>query len=132
MIHIGQAIKNKVEEQGKTTVWLAQELGCHRTNLYKIYEKRTIDTGILLHISEMDWKRLETVEETGVKEGDIIKVKLLEINEKTGKFRLSHRVLMEKPEGYEERPQRPRGERPQRGDRPQRPRGERGERPHRD
>ncbi|MBP3764274.1 MAG: polyribonucleotide nucleotidyltransferase [Bacteroidaceae bacterium] len=86
----------------------------------------------LLHISEMDWKRLETVEETGVKEGDIIKVKLLEINEKTGKFRLSHRVLMEKPEGYEERPQRPRGERPQRGDRPQRPRGERGERPHRD
>ena len=86
----------------------------------------------LLHISEMDWKRLETVEETGVKEGDIIKVKLLEINEKTGKFRLSHRVLMEKPEGYEERPQRPRGERPQRGDRPQRPRGERSERPHRD
>ena len=86
----------------------------------------------LLHISEIDWKRLETVEETGVKEGDIIKVKLLEINEKTGKFRLSHRVLMEKPEGYEERPQRPRGERPQRGDRPQRPRGERGERPHRD
>lgn len=53
MIHIGQAIKNKVEEQGKTTVWLAQELGCHRTNLYKIYEKRTIDTGILLHISEI-------------------------------------------------------------------------------
>ena len=86
----------------------------------------------LLHISEMDWKRLETVEETGIKEGDTIQVKLLEINEKTGKFRLSHRVLMEKPEGYEERPQRPRGERPQRGDRPQRPRGERGERPHRD
>ena len=75
----------------------------------------------LLHISEMDWKRLETVEQAGVKEGDIIKVKLLEINEKTGKFRLSHRVLIEKPADYverPERPQRPRGERPQRhGDR---------------
>ena len=83
----------------------------------------------LLHISEMDWKRLETVEETGIKEGDTIQVKLLEINEKTGKFRLSHRVLMEKPEGYEERPQRP--QRP-RGERPQRAHGERGERPRRD
>ena len=83
----------------------------------------------LLHISEMDWKRLENVEETGIKEGDHIQVKLLEINEKTGKFRLSHRVLMEKPEGYEERPQRQRGERPQRqrGDRPQRQHGRNGE-----
>ena len=68
----------------------------------------------LLHISEMDWKRLETVEETGIQEGDIIRVKLLEINEKTGKYRLSHRVLLPKPEGYEERPQRPRGPRPPR------------------
>ena len=66
----------------------------------------------LLHISEMDWKRLETVEETGIQEGDMIRVKLLEINEKTGKYRLSHRVLLPKPEGYEERPQRPRGPRP--------------------
>jgi plasmid maintenance system antidote protein VapI len=53
MIHLGHVIKNKVEEQGKTTVWLAQELGCHRTNMYKIYEKRTIDTGVLLHISDI-------------------------------------------------------------------------------
>ncbi|MBP5360758.1 MAG: polyribonucleotide nucleotidyltransferase [Bacteroidaceae bacterium] len=68
----------------------------------------------LLHISEMDWKRLETVEETGLQEGDTIRVKLLEINEKTGKYRLSHRVLLPKPEGYEERPQRPRGPRPPR------------------
>lgn len=85
----------------------------------------------LLHISEMDWRRLETVEETGIKEGDIIKVKLLEINEKTGKYRLSHKVLTEKPEGYEERPprpQRPRGDRPQRsqrGDRDRQPRSNR-------
>ena len=66
----------------------------------------------LLHISELDWKRLDTVEESGIREGDTIKVKLLDIDEKTGKFRLSHRVLVEKPEGYDERPARrqPRGE----------------------
>ena len=68
----------------------------------------------LLHISEMDWRRLNSVEETGLKEGDHIKVKLLEINEKTGKFRLSSKVLMEKPEGLEERPQRPRNDRQRR------------------
>ena len=65
----------------------------------------------LLHISEIAWKRLETVEETGIKVGDTIQVKLLEIDDKTGKFRLSHRVLEEKPEGWEERPaRRPRRE----------------------
>ena len=79
----------------------------------------------LLHISEIDWKRLETVEEAGIKEGDKIKVKLMEIDPKTGKYKLSHRVLLEKPEGYVERERRPRGERGERrprGDR--RPRGE--------
>ena len=81
----------------------------------------------LLHISEIDWKRLETVEEAGIKEGDKIKVKLMEIDPKTGKYKLSHRVLIEKPADYVERPaRRERGERPERGDR--RPRGERGER----
>ena len=81
----------------------------------------------LLHISEIDWKRLETVEEAGIKEGDHILVKLLEIDPKTGKYKLSHRVLIEKPEGYQERPaRRERGERPERGER--RPRPERGER----
>ncbi|SFG03636.1 polyribonucleotide nucleotidyltransferase [Prevotella sp. KH2C16] len=64
----------------------------------------------LLHISEIDWKRLETVEEAGIKEGDKIKVKLLEIDPKTGKYKLSHRVLIEKPEGYVERERRPRRE----------------------
>ncbi len=65
----------------------------------------------LLHISEIAWRRLESVEEAGIKEGDILDVKLLEIDEKTGKFRLSHRVLEEKPEGWEERPaRRPRRE----------------------
>lgn len=80
----------------------------------------------LLHISEIDWKRLETVEEAGIKEGDKIKVKLMEIDPKTGKYKLSHRVLLEKPEGYVERERRPRGERGDRGER--RPRREGGER----
>ena len=75
----------------------------------------------LLHISEIGWKRLETVEEAGIKEGDKIKVKLMEIDPKTGKYKLSHRVLLEKPEGYVERERRPRGERGERGER--RPRG---------
>ncbi len=77
----------------------------------------------LLHISEIDWKRLETVEEAGIKEGDKLQVKLLDIDPKTGKYKLSRRVLMEKPEGYVERERRPR---PERGER--RPRPERGER----
>ena len=77
----------------------------------------------LLHISEIDWKRLETVEEAGIKEGDKMQVKLLDIDPKTGKYKLSRRVLLEKPEGYVERERRPRGERGER-----RPRPERGER----
>ncbi|MCH5310246.1 MAG: polyribonucleotide nucleotidyltransferase, partial [Prevotella sp.] len=85
----------------------------------------------LLHISEIDWKRLETVEEAGIKEGDKIQVKLLEIDPKTGKYKLSHRVLVEKPADYVERPAR--RERPERGDRRDRrpERGERRERPER-
>ena len=55
----------------------------------------------LLHISEFDWKRLETVEEAGWKEGDEIDVKLMDIDPKTGKFKLSHKVLLPKPEGAE-------------------------------
>ena len=65
----------------------------------------------LLHISEIDWKRFETVEEAGIKEGDKIKVKLLEIDPKTGKYKLSRRVLLDKPEGYVEPQRRPRGDR---------------------
>ncbi len=80
----------------------------------------------LLHISEIDWKRLETVEETGLKEGDEIQVKLMDIDPKTGKFKLSHKVFLPKPEGYVERPERP--ARPERTDRSERkPRFERHE-----
>lgn len=77
----------------------------------------------LLHISEIDWKRFETMEETGITEGQQLEVKLLDIDSKTGKFKLSRKALLEKPEGYVEPERRPR---PERGER--RPRPERGER----
>lgn len=60
----------------------------------------------LLHISEISWNRLENMEASGLKEGDEVTVKLIEIDKKTGKFRLSMKALQEKPEGYEERPRR--------------------------
>lgn len=79
----------------------------------------------LLHISEIDWKRFETMEETGITEGQTLRVKLLEIDPKTGKFKLSRRALLDKPEGYVEPERRPRPERGDRGER--RPRPERRE-----
>ena len=74
----------------------------------------------LLHISEISWNRIENIEDAGFKEGDRVQVKLLEIDPKTGKFRLSHKVLTE-------RPPRPEGEQvsdEQRERRPFRPRRE--------
>lgn len=59
----------------------------------------------LLHISEIDWKRLETVEQAGLKEGDMIEVKLIDIDPKSGKFKLSRKVLLPRPP-REERPAR--------------------------
>ena len=63
----------------------------------------------LLHISEIDWKRLESIEEAGLAEGDTVTVKLVDIDPKTGKFKLSRKALMTKPVGHAEfeRPQRP-------------------------
>ena len=88
----------------------------------------------LLHVSEIDYKRIEKVEDV-LKEGDHIQVKLLEVDPKTGKLRLSHKALLPKPEGYQERSERPRGDRNDRGERRERPerhdRGERRERPER-
>jgi len=80
----------------------------------------------LLHISEIDWKRLEKVEDA-LKVGDEVEVKLIEVDPKTGKLKLSRRALLPKPEGYQERERRPSGEgRPEhRGDR-----GDRGDRGH--
>ena len=74
----------------------------------------------LLHISEIDWKRFATIEETGLKEGDTIDVKLIEIDPKTGKFSLSHKALLPKPEGYVEPERRPRRERRDDGERRER------------
>ncbi len=95
----------------------------------------------LLHISEIAWERLDDMEASGLKEGDKVQVKLIEIDKKTGKYRLSMRALLPKPEGYVEPQRAPRGERPRReGDRPRReggdlprreggaPRGDRGPR----
>ena len=62
----------------------------------------------LLHISEISWERLESMETSGLHEGDEVDVKLIEVDKKTGKFRLSMKALKEKPEGYEERPRQPR------------------------
>ena len=64
----------------------------------------------LLHISEMAWTKTEKVEDL-LKVGDEVDVKLLEIDAKTGKMRLSMRALQEKPEGYVEPERRPRGDR---------------------
>lgn len=60
----------------------------------------------LLHISEIDWKHLDSMDGV-LKEGDTIDVKLIDIDPKTNKLRLSHKVLLPKPEGYVEKPERP-------------------------
>ena len=80
----------------------------------------------LLHISEISWDRIEDMEATGIKEGDILEVKLIEIDKKTGKYRLSMRALQPKPEGYVEPERKPRGDRGPRG--PRREGGDRGSR----
>ena len=89
----------------------------------------------LLHISEISWDRIDNMEASGIKEGDELEVKLIEIDKKTGKYRLSMRALHPKPEGYVERERAPRGDRGPRRDRgdrndrgPRRDRNDRGER----
>ena len=62
----------------------------------------------LLHVSEIAWNKTENVEDV-LKVGDEVDVKLLEVDPKTGKMRLSMRALTEKPEGYVEPERRPRG-----------------------
>ena len=71
----------------------------------------------LLHISEIGWNRLENMESSGIHEGDEVTVKLLEIDPKTGKFRLSMKALQPRPEGYEERRERRNDNRGERRDR---------------
>ncbi len=68
----------------------------------------------LLHISEIDHRRFETMEETGLKEGDMIEVKLIGMDPKTNKLKLSHKALLPKPERPEGSEEEPRGERRER------------------
>ncbi len=82
----------------------------------------------LLHISEITWERLENMEASGLKEGDKVQVKLIEIDKKTGKYRLSMRALLPKPEGWTEPQRAPRGERRPRPEGGRNDRGDRGER----
>lgn len=79
----------------------------------------------LLHISEIAWERVPTMEASGIKEGDKMEVKLIEVDKKTGKLRLSRKTLLPKPEGYVEREPR---ERREGGDRNRGDRGDRGDR----
>ena len=62
----------------------------------------------LLHISEISWDRIDSMENSGIKEGDDVTVKLIEIDKKTGKFRLSMKALQPRPERVErtERPEK--------------------------
>ncbi len=78
----------------------------------------------LLHVSELDWKRVDRVEDI-LKEGEVVKFKVVGRDDKTGKIKLSRKVLMPKPEGYVERPERSRGDRGDRG-RDRGPRSDRG------
>ncbi len=70
----------------------------------------------LLHISELDWRKVDKVEDV-VNVGEEVEVKLLEIDAKSGKMRLSRKALLPKPEGYVEPERRPR---PATGDRDRR------------
>lgn len=79
----------------------------------------------LLHVSELDWKRVERVEDV-LKEGDVIEFQVVDKDPRTGKLKLSRRVLLPKPEGYVERENNG-GERRNHGDRPHRERRERRE-----
>jgi polyribonucleotide nucleotidyltransferase len=77
----------------------------------------------LLHVSELDWKRVDRVEDI-LTEGEVVKFKVVGRDDKTGKIKLSRKVLMPKPEGYVERPERSERSRGDRGDRG--PRSDRG------
>lgn len=50
-MHIGKVLQQKLKEEGKTVVWLANELGCHRTNVYNLFDKYSIDTQLLQRLS---------------------------------------------------------------------------------
>ncbi len=51
MIHIGQLIKTELELQERTPTWLAKKINCDRTNIYRIFDRESIDTALLSRIS---------------------------------------------------------------------------------
>ncbi len=51
MLQIGERIRRRLDEQNETVVWLSRQLSCSRTNVYKIFEKSNLDTGLLMRIS---------------------------------------------------------------------------------
>ena len=71
----------------------------------------------LLHISEISWERIETMDKAPLSEGQEVTVKLLAVDERSGKLKLSMKVLTEKPEGYVERPPREKRDGDRRGGR---------------
>lgn len=83
----------------------------------------------LLHISEMDWKKVGSVDEL-FKEGDEVEVQLIEIDQKTGKLRLSRKPLIPKPEGYVDPPKREHSEKREHHGPREGGRGGRDHRPH--
>lgn len=50
-MHIGTILREKLKTDGKSVVWLARELGCHRTNIYNLFDKYSLDTQLLQRIS---------------------------------------------------------------------------------
>ena len=50
-IHIGKLIRNKLKEDGHSVSWLAQKIHCKRDNIYKIFDRTSVDTSLLLRIS---------------------------------------------------------------------------------
>jgi polyribonucleotide nucleotidyltransferase len=82
-------------------------------------------------VSELDWKRIERVEDV-LKEGEVIEFQVVGKDPRTGKLKLSRRVLLPKPEGWVDREPAMEGERRERRDRGDRPRRDRDDRPRRD
>ena len=104
------------EEKGEEYVAENYDKSIEELTWHLIKEQLVEANDIKVEQEDVDWKRFETMEESGLKEGEMIDVKLIGVDEKTGKLKLSHRALLPKPEGYVERERRPRGDRDRRRD----------------
>ncbi len=50
-VHIGEEIRNELDRQGRNALWLSQQLGCNRTNIYSIFLRESISTDLLMKVS---------------------------------------------------------------------------------